>query len=53
MDLTDKEIILLAFETAIGAASDFIQKNMMEGPGLIWAQLREELQANTRENRQR
>ena len=43
--LTDKEIILLAFETAIRAPSDFIQKKMMEGPGLTWAQLREELQA--------
>ena len=43
--LTDKEIILLAFETAVGAPSDFIQKRMLEGPGLTWAQMKEELQA--------
>ena len=41
---TDKEIILLAFETAVGAPSDFIQKRMLEGPGLTWAQMKEELQ---------
>ena len=43
--LTDREIILLAFETAIRAPSNFIQKKMLEGPGLTRAQMREELQA--------
>ena len=42
--LTDKEMILLAFETVVGAPSDFIQKRMLEGPGLTWAQMKEELQ---------
>ena len=41
---TDKEMILLAFEKAVGAPSDFIQKRMLEGPGLTWAQMKEELQ---------
>ena len=37
-------MILLAFETAVGAPSDFIEKRMEKSPGLTWAELKEELQ---------
>ena len=37
-------MILLAYETAVRASSDFTEKNMEESPELTWAELKERLQ---------
>ena len=37
-------MILLAYETAAGAPSDFFEKNKEESPEITWAELREKLE---------
>ena len=44
-ELSGKELVLLAYETVAGAASDFIEKIMGENPGVTWTELRERLEA--------
>ena len=43
--LTEREMILLAYETVVGSPSDFIEKNIEESPEIAWAELKEKLEA--------
>lgn len=42
-NLSERELVLLAFETAEGLVSDFIDKELSEDPGITWTQLQEKL----------